>query len=125
LCESARRLARNLSALYESKLAENGLNVSQFIVMRYVAKLSPVHVSNLAEAVELDQSTMTRNLSVLKNLGVVEITVGREDGRTKLVKLSPKGTRILKKANLNWEKAQAEAKSLLSPELSRLLLQYR
>ena len=125
MCESARRLARNLSALYESRLAENGLNVSQFIVMRYVAKLSPVHVSNLAEAVELDQSTMTRNLSVLKNLGVVEITVGREDGRTKLIKLSPKGTRILKKANLNWEKAQVEARSLLSPELSRLLLQYR
>ena len=125
MCESARRLSRNLSALYESRLAENGLNVSQFIVMRYVAALAPVHVSNLAEAVELDQSTMTRNLTVLKNLGVVEITVGAKDARTKLIKLSPKGARILKKASLNWEKAQEEAKSLLKPELSQLLLEFR
>ncbi len=93
--------------------------------MRYIEALAPVHVSNLAEAVELDQSTMTRNLAVLKNLGVVEIKVGHQDGRTKLIKLSPKGARILKKACISWENAQAEARSLLNPELSRLLLRFR
>jgi DNA-binding MarR family transcriptional regulator len=123
LCESARRLARNLTSLYEAELADSGLNISQFTVMRYLEALEPVHVSNLAEAVELDQSTMTRNLLVLKKLGVVDIAIGREDARTKVVRLSSKGARILKKARSSWERAQIDAKSKLKPQLSRLLFE--
>jgi DNA-binding MarR family transcriptional regulator len=91
--------------------------------MRYLEALEPVHVSNLAEAVELDQSTMTRNLLVLKKLGVVDIAIGREDARTKVVRLSSKGARILKKARSSWERAQIDAKSKLKPQLSRLLFE--
>lgn len=122
LCESARRLSRRLTAIYDERLGRVGLNASQCIVLRRVSSLAPVAVSSLAAAVELEQSTMTRNLAALKQLGLVDIAVGKSDGRTKVVSLTRSGKALLKKVDVAWEEAQQAASEILSPALKKLLL---
>lgn len=123
LCESARRLSRNLTAIYQDKLAEGGLSPSQFILLRTIQLCQPILVSTLAEAVELDQSTTTRNLALLKDMNAINIDKG-DDGRTRVVRLSARGQRLVSKAIPLWEEAQQEAKQVVGPLMAELLLAF-
>jgi MarR family transcriptional regulator, organic hydroperoxide resistance regulator len=122
LCDSARRLSRRLTSLYEGKLKPCGLNPSQYIVLRNISELESALVTTLAVAVELDQSTITRNLAVLTKLGLIRIAKGHEDGRTRMVTLTAKGNRLVTESVPLWEQAHKEAKDMLGPKLSKLLL---
>lgn len=112
----SRVLARTLTALYETELRSHGIKASQLNLLVVVARLGPVKRIELGKVIQLDPSTLTRNLQVmLANKWIEEIDDG-EDGRGMPIRASAIGRALLEAAWPAWERAQANAKRLLGTE---------
>ena len=113
ICVNLRRAARAVSQIYDEALAESGIKITQFSLLRAVERNEPVAISALAEELELDRTTMARNLGPLERDHFVKLTAG-SDQRVTEVRLTPKGRAALAKALPLWENAQAGIASLLA-----------
>lgn len=100
-----RRRARELTQLYEKKLRRHGLRATQFSILAALALKGPTAISELAEFLSLERTTLTRCTVVLERHGWVEI--GRsEDARKRPLRLTGSGRRKLKAAFPAWKAAQ-------------------
>jgi DNA-binding MarR family transcriptional regulator len=71
-----------------------------------VALSEPVPITRLADALDLDRTTLARDLKPLTERGLLEITTG-EDKRTRMVRLTVQGREAIARAYLLWQQAQA------------------
>jgi DNA-binding MarR family transcriptional regulator len=69
----------------------------------------------------MDRTTLSRNLKPLVRNGLLEVRSG-EDGRTRLVRLTPAGEQALEEAYPLWQQAQQETVSALGEERYEALL---
>lgn len=124
LCTHLRRAARGVSRHYDEALADVGINVAQFSLLRSVQRLDGPTITGLAEAMGLDRSTLGRNLRVLEADGLVALGEGR-DQRNRLVHLTEAGSRCVEAALPAWRRAQEQLVEQLGheqrDELVRLL----
>jgi DNA-binding MarR family transcriptional regulator len=111
-CTQARRLARQLTDLYDQALAPTGLKVTQFSVMRMIARVEVPTIGALADATGLDRSTLGRNLKVMQKDGWVALGPG-DDERTRLVSLTKAGRIALESAMPLWQAAQESIEAVL------------
>lgn len=100
-----RRAARKASRLYDEALAPTELSVAQFSLLRAIERLGRPAINDLAEATQLDPSTLGRNLNVLARAGLIEQAPG-SDRRTRQVRLSAAGAKRLPLAAEHWARAQ-------------------
>ena len=61
----------------------------------------------LAGALGLDRTTLTRNLGVLEQRGLVCTVEHADDARVRVVSLTPEGSRELAAALARWDEAQS------------------
>jgi DNA-binding MarR family transcriptional regulator len=113
ICVNLRRAARAVSHIYDQALAPSGIKITQFSLLRAVAHNEPVAVSALAEELELDRTTMARNLTPLERDGLVVLATG-SDQRVTEVRLTAGGRAAIAKALPLWENAQAQMSQLLA-----------
>ncbi len=102
-----RRLARLATRYYERELKGTGLTVQQFSMINILGTRGPINAGDLANILDLEKSTLSRNAMVLKKLGFIALAFD-EMGRAPLT-LTPKGEKILARAMPKWRKAQAAA----------------
>ena len=106
ICVNLRRLARITTQLYDEALSGSGLKVTQYSLLCAVEREQPVAISALAEELDLDRTTMARNLSLLERDGLIVLRAG-EDKRVTLVTLTARGRNAVARARPAWERAQA------------------
>ncbi|WP_315838404.1 MarR family winged helix-turn-helix transcriptional regulator [Bradyrhizobium prioriisuperbiae] len=111
-CASLRRMAHAATEIYDRALEPSGLKITMFRVLRRLSHAGKPSISELARIVELDRSSLGRNLKVLQRQGLVRFS-GGDDERSKLVLLTSKGRTALDKALPLWAKAQARMRSVL------------
>lgn len=111
-CTQGRRLARALTDAYDDALAPSGLKVTQFSLLRMVARLDTPTISSVAVATGLDRSTLGRNLKIMRKDGWITLSAG-DDERTRVVTLTKAGRLAIQHALPLWERAQAEIKTKL------------
>lgn len=104
-CLAARRRARELTRLYEKKLRPHGLRATQFSILAALALKGPTPISELAELLGLERTTLTRSTAVLMRNGWVE-TDRWEDARERLLRLTSPGRRKLEAAFPAWLEVQ-------------------
>ncbi len=104
-CNKLRSASRKITRIYDEALRPVGIKANQFTVLIAVSLKGPVSISNVADKLGMERTTLTRNLSPLEKEGFVEIHAGH--GRTRNVVITTKGKRVIKKAKPAWEKAQA------------------
>ena len=104
-CLQARRRARFLTKAYDEILAPSGLKLTQFST---VAVLLPgsLNITKLAEALELDRTTLSRNLIHLEKKGFITV-YDSEDARERQIAIAPAGVKAVHSAYKLWQKAQA------------------
>ncbi|MET0238699.1 MAG: MarR family transcriptional regulator [Sphingobium sp.] len=126
-CVHLRKAARKLGARYDAALEPTGINIAQFSLLRTIERRQPVSLTDLGKHLELDRSTMGRNVRVVEKLGLLQMARG-EDQREAMVELSPQGTTTLRAAEPLWEQCQTEIEAHLGKdrldalaELDRLL----
>jgi DNA-binding MarR family transcriptional regulator len=126
-CSAVKKLSRVLGRSYDAELASAGLNITQFAVLRSIARRSGDPLVRVAEEMEMDRTSLYRAIAPMIREGWL-VSVDGVDARSKTAEITTKGRRLLASANKNWDKVQrrvigqfGEAKylSLLS-ELDRL-----
>lgn len=100
-----RQLGRVVARHYDCHLVESGLRATQYSLLSGVVKLGPIRLGDLARAMKLDASTLTRNLQPLIEHGWVEPGPGR-DARSRLVSATPAGRDKRAEAQRAWKRAQ-------------------
>jgi DNA-binding MarR family transcriptional regulator len=114
-CITLRRASRRMTALYDEMLAPAGVNLAQYSLMRNIATRGPVSLTELAARVELDRSTVGRNVKVLEKMGLVAAAPGA-DQREQALSLTERGASTLKQATPLWQAAQDRVEALLGPD---------
>ena len=115
-----RLLNRVVTKLYDDALRPLGLKASQLNILIATAKLGLARPGQVCEILQLDASTLSRNVKPLQAHGWVEVVRG-EDARAQPFRLTPKGKRLIEKAVPAWEEAQRRASELLGNEGISLL----
>ena len=100
-----RQLSRLVSQHYDFELAKAGLKTTQYSLLSNVMKLGPVRPGELAQAMTLDASTLTRNLQPLVGAGWVCIAAGA-DGRSRSVTITEAGRAKQAEGYRRWRAAQ-------------------
>ena len=107
-----RRLNRVVTNIYDDALRPLGLKVSQLNILVVAAKLKVARPAKVCEILQLDGSTLSRNVERMKANGWLEI-VPDEDARAQPFKLTAQGKRLIEKAFPIWQRAQRQAAELL------------
>nr|WP_312230654.1 MarR family transcriptional regulator [Pseudomonas sp.] len=109
LCTRLRRASRGVSKLYDDALSGVGLNAAQYSLLRHLQRLDQPSITDLAEAMGLERSTLGRNLRVLEGRSLVTLQ-GGTDQRHRLVGLTEAGERLLGDALDAWHGVQVQLK---------------
>src|SRR6516162_7188635 len=110
-----RLLNRVVTNIYDDALRPLGLKVSQLNILIVTAKLGLARPARVCDILQLDASTLSRNIKPLQAHGWLEV-VPEEDARAQPGRLAPQGKRLIEKAVPAWEKAQRQATELLGEE---------
>jgi DNA-binding MarR family transcriptional regulator len=104
-CLALRQAARHASQLYDRHLAPEGLTTAQYSILAKLARLGPQSINALAAMMVMDRTTTTRAVRPLARERLVTIAPG-EDGRTRMVRITPEGEKRTKAAAARWREAQ-------------------
>lgn len=111
-CTNARRSANALTEYYDNRFKSVGLTVAQYYLLINLKRLEKVNITQWAEYVGLERSTMVRNVSTLEKHGLIHVV----KGRGKVFELTEFGKDTLEKAIPIWENAQNEIKEYIGDE---------
>jgi DNA-binding MarR family transcriptional regulator len=114
LCTNLRRTTRAISNIYDAALAPTGIKITQFSLLRAVERNEPIAISELAEDMALDRTTLARNLALLERDRLLVLSAG-EDRRVTEVRLTQAGRKAIKTAIPIWSNTQQEVSRLLAP----------
>ena len=120
-CGRLRRASRALTQLYDDAMAPAGLRVTQFALLRTLARDGPLRISELAARQLLDRTALSRNLDPLVDAGYVDIVRGR-DARTREVEITRQGASALDAARPHWLAAQRKVTQHLGAGKVRALI---
>jgi len=115
-----RILNRVVTNLYDDALRPLGMKVSQLNILVVTAKLGLGQPNKVCDILQLDTSTLSRNVERMRAKGWLEVVPGA-DARTQSFRLTAKGTRLLERVVPAWEKAQDKAAKLLGDDGVALL----
>ena len=110
-----RQLGRMVTRHYDRYLASVGLKNTQYALLSHVIKLGPIRPSDLARWMQIDASTLTRNLQPLVTQGWLENGEG-EDARSRLIAATAEGRRKRTQGQRAWKEAQLALNGLLGNE---------
>jgi DNA-binding MarR family transcriptional regulator len=124
IARRSRRLHRDQARALHPQLDPTALPVVLVLVQR-----EPLRMSELAEALWLDKSTVTRQVDAVARLGLVERVPDPADARARLVRLTREGrsrvTAVLAEQRQMWTAALTGWSTSDLRELTRLLRQLR
>jgi len=103
--QKLRQLSRRVSQHFDHIVASSGLKTTQYSLLSNIVRLEPVRPGDLASELEMDASTLTRNLQPLVAQGWVVVGPGA-DGRSRYVSATPAGRDKRAEAQREWKKAQ-------------------
>src|SRR5437764_14249406 len=110
-----RLLNRVVTNLYDDGLRPLVLKVSQLNLLIVTARLGLARPAQVCDVLQLDASTLSRNVKPLQAHGWLEV-VPEEDARSQPFRLTARGKRLIETAVPAWEKAQRQARELLGSE---------
>ena len=100
-----RQLSRLVSRHYEAFLAPAGLRGTQYSLLSHVVTLGPLRLGELAKVMQMDASTLSRNLQPLLDRGLARVDVG-EDERSRVVQATAEGQALRRESQQAWKRAQ-------------------
>ena len=109
---SVRQLMRRVAHHYDLEMAKAGLKTTQYSLLSHVFKLGPLRPGELAQAMKMSASTLTRNLKPLIDAGWVELAAG-SDARSRRVSITAAGSAKREEALQHWKVAQESLNELL------------
>jgi len=110
-----RRFTRRISREYDAVVTAAGLKTTQYSLLSHIHHMGPMRLAALAAELDMDASTLTRNLQPLVAQGWVEQQPG-EDARSRQVTLTAAGRAKRSEAQRVWKQAQLSLNDRLGAE---------
>ena len=107
-----RMLNRVITRIYDDALRPLGLRSTQLNILVATAKLGVARPAYLCDRLQIETSTLSRNVDRMKTNGWLEV-VDDVDGRAQPIRLTRKGRGLLERAKPKWDTAQEQVKELL------------
>lgn len=107
-CLALRQAARFVTQLYERHLAPVGVTPAQFSIMANLTHRPGLLMSELAESLVMDRTTLLRALKPLQRDGFVATAASEQDARAHALSLTKLGERTFARALVAWQAAQDE-----------------
>jgi DNA-binding MarR family transcriptional regulator len=112
----ARLLSRIVTSVYDESLSAVSLKVSQFSVLNAVASRADALPAELAKFLDMDESTLSRNVARMCARGWLRLEPGEDDRRSHQIRLTPAGKALLRKSYPAWQQAQGQVAHKLGPD---------
>ena len=106
LCLASRRAARRITRTFDRELRPYGLRATQFTILVMLSLRGATTIGELAEALGVERTTLTRNLALIENAGWVKIEPDEDDARSRIVSVTDAGRETVAQALGAWRKAQ-------------------
>jgi DNA-binding MarR family transcriptional regulator len=116
LCLHVQRAARALARRFDEALGLLDLTNGQFSLLMSLNQPDPPTMAAVASLLAMDRTTLTAALKPLERRGLVRVTRGPADRRSRLIALTTKGMKLLTRAVPVWERTHEEVERLLPEE---------
>ncbi|NOT84593.1 MAG: winged helix-turn-helix transcriptional regulator [Methylococcaceae bacterium] len=110
-----RMLNRVVTNIYDNALRSLDLKVSQMNILVATAKMGIVRPADMCDILNLDVSTLSRNVERMKQRGWLQV-VPESDGRAQPFQLTFEGRKLLEDAIPAWQGAQEQVMQLLGED---------
>lgn len=100
-----RQLSRAMTRHYDAYVAGTGLKITQYSLLSHVVQQGPIQPVDLAQRMNLEASTLTRNLQPLLAHGWIQVGPGA-DARSRLISATDAGRAKHTEAHRAWKQAQ-------------------
>ncbi|MES2289741.1 MAG: MarR family winged helix-turn-helix transcriptional regulator [Pseudomonadota bacterium] len=104
VCTTLRKASRAVTRAYDEGLADSGMTITQFAVLRNLDRQGAMPLSRLAELLVMDRTSLYRLIAPLERHGWVSVADGA--GRAKLASITDAGRAAMLAATPAWEKVQ-------------------
>ena len=108
LCLHVQRAARVLARRFDDALRPHGLTNGQFSLLMSLNRPEPPAMGPVASLLAMDRTTLTAALKPLERRGLVQITPDPADRRSRVLKLTAKGRKLLAEALPVWKQTHDE-----------------
>src|SRR5580692_3548468 len=98
LCLHVQRAARVLARRFDEALRPFELTNGQFSLMMSLNRPEPPPMAAVASLLAMDRTTLTAALKPLERRGLVKVSPGPGDRRSRLIALTTQGERLLARA---------------------------
>ncbi len=115
-CRKMRLASRKITRMYDDVLRPAGIKATQFNVLAIVALGDEATLTELAETLGMERTTLSRNLRPLERNGLVEVSA---EGyrRARSANITNKGVAVMEKALPLWRSAQKSLKRRLGDDI--------
>lgn len=103
---------RAVTQRYDTMLRPSGLRITQYSVLANIARAGESTLDRLTEVMAIDQTTLTRSLTLLEQAGLIK-RVPHSDKRTRSLRVTRKGIGALNRARPLWTRAQAQVLQMI------------
>ncbi|MGW3447089.1 MarR family winged helix-turn-helix transcriptional regulator [Streptomyces sp. NPDC001076] len=107
-----RLIGRTVTGLYDGALERHGVTIAQVNLLAALGKVGPCPPARLGEVLQLERSTVSRNLHLLLKQGWIEAAVSDAKGMREVV-LTGAGRAKIESVMPEWRQAQEQAAQLL------------
>ena len=107
-----RQLTRRVTRHFDAELAKAGLKTTQYSLLSHVLRMGPLRPVDLARAMGVMPSTLTRNLQPMLAAGWLTVGEGA-DARSRLISLTDAGRDMRAQAQRSWRSAQNKLNAVL------------
>jgi DNA-binding MarR family transcriptional regulator len=121
---SVSRLAHS-NKLYDAMAARAGLDLRPYLlgVLSRIRDLQPVRMSDVADELDYDRSTVSRHVAELVGAGLVRRLADPGDGRVVILEITPRGEATLDKVFGAWNATLDEITADWKPADQKRFLQ--
>ena len=114
-CFNMRKVMRAVTQFFDRYLEPANIRSTQFTLLVALSSINAKTLTEIAENLVMDRTTLTRNLKPLEKLELIN-TVQPLDKRSKAYVLTEKGKEVVMKAVPLWEEAQDNIVNVLGAE---------
>lgn len=114
-CITLCRAANAVNAYYDEHFQKAGISTKQYSLLTNLSRIGEASTSELAAYVNLERSTLVRNLKVLKENGWISDLAG-EGRRTHRYVVTAAGQEKMEETEPIWRKVQQEMEEMVGKE---------
>ena len=115
-----RLLNRTVTNIFDDALRPLGVKVSQLNVLMVVAKRGPISPGDVARSLNMEKSTLSRNVERMRTRGWLKVSHG-DSGRKQVLELGSPGRKLIEKSLPLWKKAQAQTEAMVGHRDARVI----